>query len=240
MWTRAELKERAKTVLRTNYWKAFIVALVMVILGVDGSNGSNVRRGQDHYYNMDSGHLWFVLKIVGIICIIVLLVLWFVGYIIEVGGRKFFIRAAEGETEMGYLGYGFNSNFYWDIFKAMFYCRVIIFLWTLLLIIPGIIKGYAYRMVPYILADNPNIGTKRAMELSQEMTMGEKWDIFVLDLSFLGWYILGALALGVGGFFVKPYEYATNAELYLRLREDALKRGLCRYEELNIKRETLV
>lgn len=241
MWIRSELKQRAKAVLKTNYWQALIVALVMICLGCDSSgSNSGIKQGRDYYQHMELDYLWFILKIVAGIAIVIMIIAWFVGHIIEVGGRKFFIRAAEGESKMDYLVYGFKENRYWNIFKAMFYSRFIIFLWALLLIIPGIVKGYAYRMVPYILADNPNIGTKRAMELSQEMTRGQKWDIFVLDLSFLGWYLLGALALGVGVVFVRPYDYATNAELYLRLREDALQCGLCRYEELNIKRETFI
>jgi uncharacterized membrane protein len=89
-------------------------------------------------------------------------------------------------------------------------------------------------MVPYILADNPNIGARRAIELSNRMTYGHKFDMFILDLSFLGWYLLGALCLGIGVFFVKPYEYATEAELYLTLRENAIERGYCSLEELNL------
>lgn len=101
MWTRAELKERAKAVLRTNYWKAFIVALVMAILGTDGSSSS--RTDKNYYYNMDPGELWFIVKIIGVILIVVLLLEWFVGHIIEVGGRKFFIRATEGESKINLL-----------------------------------------------------------------------------------------------------------------------------------------
>lgn len=241
MWTRDELKQRAKIVLKTNYWQALIVALVMVCLGCDSSgSNSGIKQGKNYYQHMELDHLWFILMIVGGVAIVIMLVAWFVSHIIEVGGRKFFIKAAEGESKMDYLIYGFKGNYYWDIFKAMFWRRLVIFLWTLLLIIPGIVKGYAYCMVPYILADNPNIGTKRAMELSQEMTNGEKFNIFVLDLSFLGWYLLGAFAFGIGILFVRPYDYATHAELYLRLREDALKRGVCCDEELNIKSEKFI
>lgn len=114
----------------------------------------------------------------------------------------------------------------------MLVSKVYIFLWSLLLIIPGIIKAYAYRMVPYILADNPNIGVNEAITLSNEMTRGHKFDMFVLDLSFIGWYILGSIALGIGVLFVMPYENATNAELYLVLRKEALRNGWCRYEDL--------
>lgn len=87
-------------------------------------------------------------------------------------------------------------------------------------------------MVPYILADNPNIGVKKAIALSNEMTLGHKFDMFVLDLSFIGWYLLGALAFGIGVFFVLPYENATDAELYLVLRKNALETNLCSSEDL--------
>jgi uncharacterized membrane protein len=107
-------------------------------------------------------------------------------------------------------------------------------LWFLLLIIPGIVKYYAYRMVPYILADNPEINYKRALELSTRMTKGEKFDIFVLDLSFIGWYLLGTLAFVVGILFVMPYQNATEAELYIILRQNAIQNGFCTYEELAI------
>ncbi len=89
-------------------------------------------------------------------------------------------------------------------------------------------------MVPYILADNPKIGHKRAIALSNQMTMGEKWNIFVLDLSFIGWYILGALLMGIGVFFVQPYYDATSAELYLKLREKSLANGITTREELQL------
>lgn len=116
----------------------------------------------------------------------------------------------------------------------MFWRGFLNFLWYLLLIIPGIVKSYAYRMVPYILGDNPHIGTERAVALSEQMTQGHKFNIFVLDLSFIGWYLLGALLFGVGTLFVLPYDNATNAELYLTLRENAIQQGLTSYEELNL------
>jgi len=96
------------------------------------------------------------------------------------------------------------------------------FLWFLLLIIPGIVALYAYRMVPYILADNPNIGYKRAVQLSVEMTRGHKFHIFGMDLSFIGWLLLGLIAFGVGVLFVLPYINATNAELYAVLKQNAI------------------
>ena len=106
-------------------------------------------------------------------------------------------------------------------------------LWTLLFIIPGIIKAYEYRMIPYILSENPEISRKRAFEISKQMMKGNKWNTFVLDLSFLGWQILSGLTIGILGiFYVNPYVQGTNAELYAYLREDALKNGYVSSDEL--------
>ena len=118
-----------------------------------------------------------------------------------------------------------------DIIKAMLYKGVLNFLWYLLLIIPGIVKSYAYMMVPYILAENPNIGYKRALELSDQMTYGHKLNIFVLRLSFFGWYFLGVMCCCVGVIFVVPYENATMAELYLVLKGQAIDKEICSREE---------
>jgi len=92
--------------------------------------------------------------------------------------------------------------------------------WSLLFIIPGIVKSYSYRMVPYILAENDEISGKEAIELSMQMMNGHKWNTFVLDLSFLGWQILSAFTLGIlSVFYVAPYIHATDAELYKTLRD---------------------
>jgi uncharacterized membrane protein len=157
-----------------------------------------------------------------------------IGYGLEVGGRRYFKQAAQMDVNMGYLGYAFKSGRFTNIMLTMLYRSVLTFLWFLLLIIPGIIKSYAYSMVPYILADNPNIGSSRAIQLSNQMTAGHKFDIWVLELSFLGWYLLGMLLFFVGIFFVKPYENATKAELYLVLRQNALDNEYCTSDELLI------
>lgn len=241
MWTRALIKSKAKEVLRFTYWKSFLVSLVILFAGgrrVEWHN--NNRSGNTRYYG-DSipGELFSfideVLIFFASIALILMILRVLLGYILEVGSQKYFIKASEGEVNMGFLGFGFRSENYLDILVTMFLRSLYTFLWTLLLIIPGIIKYYSYRMVPYILADNPNIGHSRAIELSKQMTDGEKFDIFVLDLSFIGWYILGALALGVGVLFVNPYNDATNAELYLILRQNAIDSGKTSYSELNLE-----
>ena len=77
---------------------------------------------------------------------------------------------------------------------------------------------YCYLMVPYILAENPDMNAREALRLSKEMMDGQKWNAFVLGLSFIGWQLLGTLLCGIGTFFVQPYVDATFAELYAVLR----------------------
>jgi uncharacterized membrane protein len=232
-WNRAELKTRAKGDLSGSYWYAFLVSFIIVLTGGSyhwgGGGSAGGTSGAGHY---EFSLLMGILILMGVVIAIAVRV--FIGYAIEIGGRKFFIQLTKNERSLGYFGYGFQRNRYYRIVVTMLLRGIYLILWTLLLIIPGIIKMYAYRMVPYILADNPNIGHSRAIELSNQMTMGEKFDIFVLDLSFLGWYLLGALALGVGVLFVQPYYDATNAELYLELREKAIKKGIISPGELKL------
>lgn len=248
MWTRESIKSKAKEALQGNYWKAFWVSLVLVIVTVNGSssgrNNSRVNDGIDKIAGSgrpvisDLVRLYLKISmIIAAILIILIILRIFIGYILEVGGRKFFVKLSEGEVSMGYLGHYFNSESYISIIFTMLLRDVYLILWTLLLIIPGIIKTYAYSMVPYILADNPSIGYNRAIELSNSMTDGEKWDIFVLELSFIGWFLLGTLALFIGQLFVYPYYYTTKAELYLTLRQEAIANGLTSYEELNLVSE---
>ena len=239
MWSRKELKNRAKAVLREIYWSAFGVSIVIALAG--GTNGwggggnSNSRNSRDSVYsNIHNNNFinWNFILVALVIFIIIVFLRIFIGYCLEVGGRRYFVQSAQYRDNKKCFSFGFDGQNYMGIVKTMLLTKVFIFLWTLLLIIPGIIKSYAYRMVPYILADNPNIGVQKSITLSNEMTMGHKFDLFVLDLSFIGWYLLGALALGVGVLFVMPYENATNAELYLVLRKNALKNKFCSYEDL--------
>jgi len=240
MWTRAELKTRAKGVMKLYYWKMFFVSFVLLLVGGregsggSGSSNSNTGKAVEPISPELAEFMIKIAVIVASLFVVFLLLRIFIGFVLEVGGRKFFVRAAEGECNMFYLGHYFKEGRYPGIVGTMVLRGIYIFLWTLLLIIPGIIKSYAYRMVPYILADNPDIGASRAIELSNRMTDGEKWDMFVLDLSFIGWYLLGLIALGIGVLFVMPYEDATKAELYLVLREKAVNRGYTTLDELNL------
>ena len=140
---------------------------------------------------------------------------------LNVGARKFFIQnASNPETKVDGMnvGFGFGKN-YRDIVFAMFGTQMINLLWTLLLIIPGIYKAYCWRLVPFIIAENPDISGREARALSADMMNGSKWASFVLDLSFIGWKLVGAITFGIVNIvFTNPYEAATDTELYLELK----------------------
>lgn len=137
---------------------------------------------------------------------------------LQVGCQRFFTQNSKEKAELNEMGYGFGRGGYGRVVKTMLLTDVFLILWTLLLIIPGLIKAYSYRMVPYILAQEPEISGREAINRSREMMNGHKWNTFVLDLSFILWFLLALFTLGiVGVFYVDPYYYATNAELYYAL-----------------------
>ena len=102
-------------------------------------------------------------------------------------------------------------------FLQAFLRGLYIVLWTLLFIIPGIIKAFSYSMTPFIMADNPNMTANEAITASRELMDGHKWDLFVLDLSFIGWGLLNILTLGIGSFWLNPYMNAAHAAFYRHL-----------------------
>lgn len=122
-------------------------------------------------------------------------------------------------SDLNELGYGYTHRFGRNVL-TMFLRDLFMCLWTLLFIIPGLIKSYSYRMVPYILSDNEDMSATEAITKSREIMNGNKWRAFVLDLSFIGWVFLSCITLGlVGIFYVAPYISATEAELYEAIKD---------------------
>ena len=147
--------------------------------------------------------------------------------------RRYFIKARKKQST--------KINVVLDIFKKESWIRVAItmflkdvftILWFLT-IIGGFIKMYEYAMIPYILGDNPKMKWKEAFKLSKQMMKGNKWKLFVLDLSFIGWEILSLFTFGLLNiFYVNPYKVATNVELYEVLKKEAIENKFEYYEEL--------
>lgn len=237
MATRAELKNRAKACLKNYYWWAVLVCFLAGLLG--GGSGSSLQIDfgggaqfgtaiqQFEIDELDGNVLFTMMMIVGAILIIAAIsfligVLWgtFVGNPIRVGSCAYFMesRDAMNSAGIGKLFWAFENRRYKNIVTVMFMRWLYTFLWSLLFIIPGIIKSYEYYMVPYILHDTPDLHYKDALAISKELMQGNKWRLFVLELSFIGWSILGSLCCGVGLFFLTPYVEATMAEFYVELR----------------------
>ncbi len=265
MWTREELKERAKKAFRRNYWKCVLVALIITVITGSGSNAGS--DSEDSSYT-DVNHsvtefveneftdwedsssgisgavgtavdnasrliadeispiaVWRLLTgtVFGVFFLLIALagifMQIFVLNVAEVGGSRFFLKNAHEPAEVKEILFGFQGSHYLNVVKITFFKNLYLLLWTLLFIIPGIVKSYEYYMIPYLLAENPNMTKEEAFARSREMMYGNKWNTFVLGLSFILWKFLSTITLGIAGiFWVNPYIMATDAELYHRLK----------------------
>ena len=276
MWNRKELKEKAKQVVKKNYWTAIVVCFLIALLtGEFGTTIIGIWNGNesiDPYYiihyettgennfenkvketlndtqikifqtieaNINSAmksqkyifKIWdaitsFNLNAVSlgiILCIGAAIAFGFTIFIADpliVGEKKYFIKARkEPNAKVGIIIEVFKKENWFNIVVTMFLRNIYTALWYLT-IIGGIIKTYEYRMIPYILADNPEIKRKEAFKLSKQMMKGNKWKTFILDLSFFGWNFLSVLTFGILSIlYVNPYNSATLTELYCTLKE---------------------
>ena len=123
--------------------------------------------------------------------------------------------AREKEVQAEQLFGGFKN--YVPALALSLLVAIFTMLWTLLFIIPGIIKAYSYSMSFYILADDPRIPANEARKRSMAMMKGNKWRLFCLDISFIGWYLLSILTLGILLLWITPYAQAARAEFYRSL-----------------------
>lgn len=117
------------------------------------------------------------------------------------------------EIAVGDVFEGFKSDFGGTIVLTIM-IGIFTFLWSLLFVIPGIVKAYSYSMAYYIKVDHPEYDWQQCINASKEMMNGHKADLFVLDLSFIGWIIVGSCACGIGLLWVEPYMEAARANFY--------------------------
>ena len=261
-WTTAQVKERAKNSFRTfGYWIPFLIMLILSFIPFySDSSGSFVSllfsflqlisaifgsalygifspEGRSEMAATVGSAMAALstaafLSIIAFTVVVTLLVIAFVISPLVVGKNRYFMEHRGSSSDIGRVFWVFGSGKYLNVVKTMLLMYIKIFLWSLLFLIPGIIKRYEYFAIPYILAENPGIDSKRAFELSRQMTMGEKFDIWWLGITFIGWYILCFLTCGVGEYFLNPYIQATNAEVYAVLRERAHENGITDFSEL--------
>jgi uncharacterized membrane protein len=198
MKTISEYKDMALQSLEGKWGKAAIATLIVfIILELFGSSPSFF---MDPIPSM-------VLQ--GVLSVLLLPLAW--GYI------TFFLRIIRDENlDYGHLFDGFNQ--YFRIFLAELLKGIYILLWALLLIIPGLIKEYSYAMTEFILKDNPEMSGEEAICESMRLMQGHKMQLFLLDLSMIGWLILSFLTLGIGLLFLLPYNYTAHAHFYEDLK----------------------
>lgn len=249
MWDRTILKANARAALRDRYWNAFLVCVLASVLNGglfdivfrrdwDFSKAALDPYGYGASFARDYEPLRFFLLLYGI----------FVGIPVAVGLARYFVRNRFGAAETETLFSGFRYG-YLNGIGAMFVTRIFIVLWFFVLVIPGFVKLVQYSMVPFLLSDNPELPGSRARQISRMMTDGEKGSIFVLWLSFFGWFLLAAVAgaiffwfspylgslfAGAASLFIVPYYKATMAELYLFLRDRGIRSGMIHPAELGL------
>ena len=213
----SELRLKARQSLTGNYWPAVLVAFVASIFGALLVNGGifsiNIEeRFSEVFGNLPAIVKWY-LAIVGSTAGVLSLVNLILGGVIQLGYASYLLKQHDREicetkelfSKFDYFGPGFLQLLLRNIFTA---------LWSILLVIPGIIKSLGYSMTPFLMVENPNLTAKEAIKLSQEKMMGHKWELFCMSLSFIGWSILATLTGGIGYIFLNPYMNAAYAAFY--------------------------
>ena len=221
-----ELRAKAWNSLKGKYWMAFAVVLVTGLIASVGnafvSFGQELSAvlGMVDPSEMDSTMIAGALVLSGVViisAIIGALFSLFVTNAITVGVSNYFIKNTDSKPSFGDAFSGFKVKYGRNI-GTLLLVGIKTVLWTLLFIVPGIIKVYEYSIIPYILADDPEISSKDAFKKAKQMMNGNKWRLFKLEFSFIGWFILCVLTFGVGTFFLLPYINAANAEFYVELK----------------------
>ncbi|SCW30839.1 Protein of unknown function [Ruminococcaceae bacterium YRB3002] len=167
-----------------------------------------------------------VIAMIFLIVAVISLVVMAIGFVIdafiinpiELGCRRFFRRNLDEPATLSNLTFAFDNN-YKNIVKTMFLRDLFITLWSMLLVIPGIVKSYEYKMIPYLLSEDPAMTREEAFAESKRLMKGNKWKAFVLDLSFILWDLASLFTCGLAGiFYVNPYKQSTDAALYEAIR----------------------
>ena len=218
MWNRAEVKAKGKESFKRNYWKSVLVAFIYLLFfaGSYAANSGNTNQISQEFANNPDFMVAMlaILGIVSVICVIMILVDIFVLNPLEIGCNRFFLKNLEQNSELGELGYFYKNNYIGAVVTVLLR-NLFITIGCCLFIIPGIIFSYSFRLVPYILSDEPGISAMDAIKKSNQMMKGHKWNSFVYDLSFIGWIILSAFTFGLLAlFYVNPYKQSSDAALY--------------------------
>ncbi len=220
-------RQRARDALSGHWGMAILVALIASILGAATSGGGSLSMNfdpdQETLAKLPPAALnifLLVLRPLATLNFALGLITLVFGGVITVGYCTYRLNLQDGKPAelrdlFAHMG----------IFAKAFFMRLmtILFtlLWTLLLIVPGIMASYSYSMAPFILAENPELSGMDAIRQSKELMYGHRYRLFCLDLSFIGWNLLSALTFGLVGLYVRPYHSQSHASFYRELVEPA-------------------
>lgn len=205
---RKTLKQYAKEKIKNNFWTAYIVGLIPTIAGFSTGVFKIIFRKPEYASNLNSDGGFLTAIIVSLLSILI-------SYLT----LSFFMKNSKEKAEFKDMTNGLNTSKYFDFVKVSFIVYVKTLLWTLLFIVPGIIKGLEYTFVPYIKLDHPEYTTDQCFDYGKQMTDGRKLDIFMLQLSFIGWFILSTLTFGLVLPFTAAYQNQALADLYYDISE---------------------
>ncbi|MBQ2911318.1 MAG: DUF975 family protein [Clostridia bacterium] len=231
MRTSSELRRIALNALRSKWVMAIIMCIIVTFLGGVNSEGIefkiNFEANHPNFgvylgdHTIYSSHHGFIPEGLGIIAggfavlaIFYAILRFMLGSIAGIGYARFNLDLVNNTNP----NYGSLLRYfpYWKSAICTAIAKALrIFLWTLLFVIPGIVASYSYAMTNYILAETPNIKESEAIEISKVLMQGNKWRLFCLRLSFIGWDILAAFTLGIANIFIVPYKQAAEAAFYM-------------------------
>lgn len=258
MWTCGLLKQNARQALGGRYWRCLLACFVAALLGGNSAltiTTSMHQSGRETISELTQPSVWtgnppdlsdypseyvmtalWIIAAVVIVGVLIGLVIGyayraFVGNPIRIGLNRYLMENRQSRSHLGTIFTTFCHP-YLNLVRVQIVTDLKILLGSFLFLIPGIIWQYQYALVPYLLAENPYLSSRRARELSRQIMHGEKWHLFLLQLSFIGWYLLCLPTFGLGILFLTPYYMATMAEFYAAMRAKALSAGFSTTEEL--------
>ena len=213
--TSSELRAVARQNLEGTWGISVGVALVASLLG-----GSMAGAGSNVNFNVSEENIrnlppvfWTVLlplvSVAGLLSLAALIL----GGTVELGYAKFLLKQHD-RKELQFSDQFSQFERFGTGFAQKFLRILYITLWTLLLVIPGIVKGLSYAMTPFILEEHPEMTASQAIKASMQLMDGHKMDLFILGLSFIGWSLLACLTMGIGFLFLNPYMNAAYAAFY--------------------------
>ena len=217
--TASDYRAKAREILSGKWGMAILITLVAAILGGLATSAS----GSIQFEN-DVGDLKNLPDIIRTYLIVaasiggVLGIIQFViGGTVQLGYCKYLLKLHDGgDGEVKDLFSEFNR--FGDGFILRLLTGLYVFLWSLLFVIPGIVAAYKYAMAPFIMAENPGMTANEAITASKEMMDGHKFELFCLELSFLGWSILTVFTLGIGSLWLNPYINMAFAVFYRNIQ----------------------